>query len=206
MSKEKNIQTLLLDGGCHCFNFVNTVHSRKEENVFDYLKNYDDFIDWSERVELLPKERLKKLKASAKSNIKVADKTLAETKNKRELLYNFFSGIISQKRVEDTFLDEFNNTLSVSLSNLAFKISKGKIDLTWNESEVDLSEPLWVVFKNAFDILTTIPLSRYKECSSCGWLFLDKSKNNSRVWCNMQTCGSLDKAKRYYYRKKNYSL
>jgi predicted RNA-binding Zn ribbon-like protein len=63
-------------------------------------------------------------------------------------------------------------------------------------------EPLWVIYKDAFDIITTSPVNRIKECRSCGWLFLDKSKNNSRTWCNMQSCGSIEKSRRYYYNTK----
>jgi predicted RNA-binding Zn ribbon-like protein len=51
-------------------------------------------------------------------------------------------------------------------------------------------------------LLTTASYVKIKECPSCGWLFLDKSKNGKRRWCNMLTCGSNDKATRYYHRKK----
>ncbi|MGH7701051.1 MAG: CGNR zinc finger domain-containing protein [Gemmatimonadales bacterium] len=41
-----------------------------------------------------------------------------------------------------------------------------------------------------------------KSCPSCGWFFLDASKNRSRRWCSMATCGSSAKARRYYRRRK----
>ncbi len=202
MSKERSIKTLLLDGGCHCFNFTNTIHSRKEEGIYDYLETYDSLLDWCEKVKLLPKDRIKKLRDFAMGNNKNAEKMLLEIKLKRELLYKIFSSIIHNKLIDETFIEDFNSALSDSLSNLAFKFNKGKIDLGWNESKINLMEPLWIIFKDAFDIFTAVSVNRYKECNACGWLFLDRSKNNSRVWCNMQTCGSIDKAKRYYYRKK----
>ena len=202
MSKEKNIDTLLLDGGCHCFNFINTVHSRTEELSYDYLQTYDDLLKWSEKVKLLPNERIKRLKVLARKNEKAAEKKLVDIKNKRELLFNIFSSIINKDKFDNSLVEEFNNTLSQALSNLAFEFNSGEINLSWKKSDVDLMEPLWVIFKNAFDILTSISQKRLKACKSCGWLFLDNSKNNSRTWCNMQTCGSIDKSKRYYHRKK----
>jgi predicted RNA-binding Zn ribbon-like protein len=41
--------------------------------------------------------------------------------------------------------------------------------------------------------------SRLRHCAnpSCGWLFVDESKNHSRVWCDMGTCGSRAKMTRY---------
>jgi CGNR zinc finger/Putative stress-induced transcription regulator len=36
---------------------------------------------------------------------------------------------------------------------------------------------------------------------SCRWLFYDTTRNHSRTWCTDTTCGSREKAKRYYRRQ-----
>ncbi|WHO79299.1 CGNR zinc finger domain-containing protein [Rhizobium leguminosarum] len=43
---------------------------------------------------------------------------------------------------------------------------------------------------------------RMKICGNCGWLFIDRSKNRSRAWCDMAVCGNRAKANRHYRRKK----
>lgn len=43
---------------------------------------------------------------------------------------------------------------------------------------------------------------RLRICGNCGWLFIDRSKNRSRIWCDMAVCGNRQKASRYYHRKK----
>lgn len=43
---------------------------------------------------------------------------------------------------------------------------------------------------------------RMKICRNCGWLFIDRSKNRSRAWCDMAVCGNRAKASRHYRRKK----
>jgi predicted RNA-binding Zn ribbon-like protein len=43
---------------------------------------------------------------------------------------------------------------------------------------------------------------RMKICRNCGWLFIDRSKNRSRAWCDMAVCGNRAKANRHYRRKK----
>jgi len=75
-----------------------------------------------------------------------------------------------------------------------------KIDLS--DKKKSLSEPFKSVIKSAYDILTAEDFTRIKECPGCGWIFLDKTKNGKRRWCNMKVCGSSDKASRYYYRKR----
>jgi predicted RNA-binding Zn ribbon-like protein len=45
--------------------------------------------------------------------------------------------------------------------------------------------------------------ARVKACArdSCRWLFYDTTRNHSRTWCTSTTCGSREKAKRYYRRQ-----
>jgi predicted RNA-binding Zn ribbon-like protein len=41
-----------------------------------------------------------------------------------------------------------------------------------------------------------------KHCAAddCGWLFLDRSRNHARRWCDMKVCGNNAKARRFYRR------
>lgn len=41
-----------------------------------------------------------------------------------------------------------------------------------------------------------------KICPNCEWLFLDRSKNKSRAWCDMAVCGNRVKARLHYRKKK----
>ena len=43
---------------------------------------------------------------------------------------------------------------------------------------------------------------RIRICHNCRWLFLDRSKNGSRRWCDMAVCGNRQKAKRHYQRRR----
>jgi predicted RNA-binding Zn ribbon-like protein len=43
---------------------------------------------------------------------------------------------------------------------------------------------------------------RVKVCPACRWLFLDRSKNQSRRWCDMKVCGNRAKVHQHYALKK----
>ncbi|POO53133.1 CGNR zinc finger domain-containing protein [Agrobacterium rosae] len=43
--------------------------------------------------------------------------------------------------------------------------------------------------------------ARLRICGHCGWLFIDRSKNRSRIWCDMAVCGNRQKAAKHYRRK-----
>jgi predicted RNA-binding Zn ribbon-like protein len=55
---------------------------------------------------------------------------------------------------------------------------------------------------SALSLLSEHNYRRIRICPNCGWLFLDKSRNASRQWCDMAVCGNRQKAKRHYRRRK----
>ena len=57
--------------------------------------------------------------------------------------------------------------------------------------------PLWPLAAYAADLLRSGPLHQLSRCGHCRWLFLDTSKNHSRRWCSMNSCGSVVKMRRY---------
>jgi predicted RNA-binding Zn ribbon-like protein len=72
--------------------------------------------------------------------------------------------------------------------------------VSWSSMVVDARRPLKRIALSALDVLKTAQLRRLKRCASpdsCGWLFYDDSKGGQRRWCAMQTCGTLDKMRRY---------
>ena len=59
--------------------------------------------------------------------------------------------------------------------------------------------------ETALSALRLVPPVRggaLKICPNCEWLFLDRSKNRSRAWCDMAVCGNRVKARLHYSRKK----
>ena len=56
--------------------------------------------------------------------------------------------------------------------------------------------------KSALRLISSPDTKRMKICANCQWLFLDKSKNRSRTWCDMSVCGNRVKARLHYRKKK----
>lgn len=57
--------------------------------------------------------------------------------------------------------------------------------------------------RSALGLICEPQPERMKICGNCGWLFIDRSKNRSRTWCDMAVCGNRVKANRHYHRKKS---
>ena len=72
---------------------------------------------------------------------------------------------------------------------------------TLRNSEPDKTQSLDAATAySALRLISAPEKDRLKICAHCQWLFLDKSKNRSRIWCDMTVCGNRVKA-RLHYRK-----
>ncbi|MBX2896492.1 MAG: CGNR zinc finger domain-containing protein [Cyclobacteriaceae bacterium] len=204
-SMARSLKNLKLDGGCIVFNFINTVNSRIQTSEFDYLKDYSDLLAWAEKAELLDKKRLKLISVCLEGDEGKGKRVFKKTIKIRELLYAFFS-VIAQGGTPDVAMEEsFNVALGQAFSMIRITINSGASKVTFTDRNVSLEEPLWIILISAYKILTEVDYGRIRACPGCGWLFLDTSKNGKRRWCNMQVCGSHDKALRYYHRNKTNS-
>ena len=58
------------------------------------------------------------------------------------------------------------------------------------------------VARSALSLLCDDAAQRIRICANCNWLFVDRSRNGSRVWCDMAVCGNRQKARRHYGRRK----
>lgn len=201
--EERSIDTLPLDGGWLCLNFINTVHDRTAEEPFEYLSSYNDLLDWSVKLELLSTSEHEVLKKTTQNIPDKADELLHEILEVREVLYGFFEAIAQNRPPEEHLQSAFNQLLGEAMSHLTLQVIGEDLSVhqKWiNKSELEY--PLHPILKSAYDLLVSGKLDRVKECGACGWLFLDQSKNRSRKWCSMENCGSNVKAKRYYHRNK----
>src|SRR4029077_19161935 len=63
----------------------------------------------------------------------------------------------------------------------------------------DLELPFAAVVRAAVDLLTGEQAPLVGRCAdeTCGWLFLDTTRNRTRRWCVMKECGNRAKVRRF---------
>ena len=143
---------------------------------------------------VIDSDTMKILKQFTPGKTKKADAFFVEAIKLREILYVVFLCIARDKRIPDRNLDDTNNLLSLYFSHLKIIHSSTGYSEEWNyprDSFYLISAP---ILKDAYDLLLYGKQNRIRECPNCGWLFYDSSKNGSRRWCSMITCGSNVKA------------
>jgi predicted RNA-binding Zn ribbon-like protein len=83
------------------------------------------------------------------------------------------------------------------------KPEAGHLLWSWKGLSRHLASPLWLLAQSANDLLTSDDILRLRSCASdtCRWVFLDTSKNHTRRWCDMKTCGNRNKVRRFHARQ-----
>jgi len=72
--------------------------------------------------------------------------------------------------------------------------------LGWRPATPDAKRPLEQLALESLELLQTADPRRLRRCAAaegCGWLFYDETRSGSRRWCSMETCGTLEKMRRY---------
>ncbi|HEV8081700.1 MAG TPA: CGNR zinc finger domain-containing protein [Chitinophagaceae bacterium] len=202
MVKNNKIDTIPLDGGLLCLDFVNTVPNRKEEPQRYYFSDIQDLITWGRRLKVIDAKTEKQLKAEAERQPKKAASFFGEAIAFRELLYVLFWHISAGKKIPMAELGRYNDMLKIYFPSLQIKQLQEGFKEEWILEEINFKRLLAPVLNDSYETLLSDKLIRIKECSSCGWLFYDTTKNGKRRWCSMKSCGSNVKALEWYHRQK----
>ena len=187
-------------GGRLCLDFTNTIDAY-DPPLDDKLRSYDDLVWWGLLVGAVDEAQAGALFARAKSEPDAAAEVLARAVALRGAMYRAFSAAAegAGRRAED--LEIVNGELSRALPHL--RLCAGAECCAWEwEEGAELDRVLWPVVRDAADLLASGELVRVGECQGerCDWLYLDTSRNRSRRWCDMASCGNRAKAKRHYHR------
>ncbi|OFY73350.1 MAG: hypothetical protein A2V46_03290 [Bacteroidetes bacterium RBG_19FT_COMBO_42_7] len=199
----RTIETLELDGGILCLDFVNSVRNRFENPFCEFIITPDDWLLWSRRTQICDLSTEQQIDKHISENRGKAIRELKIIIRVREALYRIFRKTAQKEQPLIKDIRFLNKKLSFSFRFLNIEINDSLETIsTWNYKEPDLIYLLLPVLKSAYELLTSGLKVHIKECPGCGWLYLDKSRNSSRRWCNMKTCGNTEKTKKYYYKHK----
>jgi predicted RNA-binding Zn ribbon-like protein len=204
MATVKTISEMKLDGGMACLDFINSGYDTEREVIVERLQTYSDLLILAERLTLFKKAGISALRKLAASEKVKAQQALETARKARKVMFEVFRAIAHEnlEKLDKNILDAFNTYISSALASQAFTSSGGTLQITWAEPRVNLAQPLWAFLISAYELLREKDQRYIRQCQGCEWLFIDETKNHRRKWCDMQTCGSIEKSRRYYQRKK----
>jgi len=193
-----------LYGGNLCLDFTNTLDERGSEKTKELLPSYSDLLAWSLQVGIVNRRLADKLLRLSNDSPGQATTALRSAVQLREALYSIFSAIAERRVVPGNALAILNAAAQRAGAHAQVVHSHPRFVWDWVSPETSLDSLLWPIAGAATALLTSEDLGLVRVCAAetCAWLFLDKTKNHRRRWCDMRTCGNRDKARRYYQRRR----
>jgi predicted RNA-binding Zn ribbon-like protein len=191
-------------GGWPCLDFVNTVNWDKQDGAAERFFEYADLVQWNQFTQNLTGEETAALLQEADQYPERAATVFAQAMRLRAALHRLFTAVAAGQSPAPKDVDILNDVLAEAMANARLMPTGNYFAWGWREQTISPNRVLWPVARSAAELLTSDKLERVGKCAgdSCGWLFLDTSRNHSRRWCEMKHCGNQAKARRHYRQKR----
>ena len=206
MSDGSPAKKFQLVGGDLCLDFTNTVGGKRGVIERENLKTYADFLSWSQQAGTVQDPQAKVLAKLAAERPDEAGRVLERAMGLREVIYRIFAAVMEGSAPAAEDLARLNSELGVALCRLRVRSEDAGFEWRWGEEEPHLEHPLGPVARAAAELLTNRHEREHvRRCEgeTCGWLFLDSSKNHSRRWCDMRDCGNRAKVRRHRLKQRH---
>jgi predicted RNA-binding Zn ribbon-like protein len=187
-----------LAGGHPALNFLNTVHDWTVPDPKDLLGRFADALRFGEAAQILTRSESLLLARRPDTG------ELRRLRAFRALLARVFRAIIEEETPRAADLAVLAATGKAAAGAAGLRFERGRVH---RALDLDMAGPALLrlrLAEAALGLLTATELKRVKSCPRCGWFFLDTTKNRSRRWCSMATCGASEKASRYYWKSRNH--
>ena len=197
-----------LHAGHPALELVNSLDMRFSPQTIELLPNYAELLRFCTQLQLLPAEQARKL-ARTTTDVQ-ARRVLTSTRELRETLAAVLYAWSDGGKPTAAQLEVLERHFHTAALQRNLRGVGTHLDWTWKERGTTLAPelPLWKLAQAAADLLVSSDTEHIKDCGdpTCRWLFLDLSKNHTRRWCDMKTCGNRMKARRHQARRHDPSL
>jgi predicted RNA-binding Zn ribbon-like protein len=189
-----------LSGGNLALNFANTVSDRASAHAREKLTDYNRLVFFGIDSGVLT--RVDRLFALAGESPGLGKSALQKAIQFREALYAIFSAVVEHRAIPGNALTHLNLMLQEAAEHGRLVYRDRRFVWEWLHLDSYLDSLLWPIARAAADLLMSEEIQNVRICAAedCGWLFVDRTKNRRRRWCDMKVCGNRVKARRHYQR------
>ena len=186
-----------LVGGHPVLDFLNTIHDWTAPHGRDYLTVWENIVRFGEAAGVVTRAEAKQLRRQS------AGRELQWLRRERSRLERVMGEMVEQRRPDANDLAGVARSSAEAVGHVRLvSAGRGRVRRLIDPDAVGSRLVRLRLAESAAQLLTSDLMERVSRCPACGWFFLDMSKNRSRRWCSMATCGASAKSKRYYWRSR----
>jgi predicted RNA-binding Zn ribbon-like protein len=192
-------ETFRCPGGALCLDFCNSGQGIRGARQEEWIPTFADLADWLEAAGVLTESQALQLHAGSAEAPQAAQQLVERAIAFREALARVLLARTEGHAAgsEDLRTIDAQYARTAPFARLAATPEGFAWSLDATASALDAA--LRPIVESAVGLLTSSKLARLRRCGSptCYWLFLDETKNCSRRWCEMASCGNLMKVRRH---------
>jgi len=191
-------------GGSVALDFANTLGGMHTAPTHEHLIEYADLVAFGRSAGTLSPAQGRRLIDEAERQPARATAVLRRAILLREAIWRVFDAFAKSGRAEAADLATIQEEELAALKHARYAQSGSDVAYQWSE-DLSLDRALWDIARVAGELLRSkVDLVRVRECGSatCEWLFIDKSRNHTRRWCDMNDCGNRAKVRRFRARQR----
>lgn len=187
-----------------CLSYVNTLSWRGSEAPSETLHDLAALLAWLEKPAGMDRTAIRAISDLSRKQPKKAAQAFVEALVLRETLYRLLSAVAADTPSRRQDFARLQQALAAAPARR--RLERSPSGYAWQIDGLRLTAPhlLAPVLWSAGDLLVAGARHRLRQCANdqCLWLFLDDSRNASRRWCDMASCGNRAKARRHYLKMK----
>jgi predicted RNA-binding Zn ribbon-like protein len=194
-------------GGDPSLDLVNTVDWTSRGPERDRVGSYGRLIEWALAAKVIDEAEASRLERRAFGRAQETARALETAQALRWTLRRLVAALAAETQVAASVrlpLEELNRFVADAYAHVRLAVpAAGGSDQpmpawAWEQDPERLDSLLWPVVRRAAELLASSDVQRLRVCpgTDCGWVYVDRSRNGMRRWCQMSTCGTAEKSRR----------
>jgi predicted RNA-binding Zn ribbon-like protein len=198
-------ETFRCPGGELCLDFCNSGQGIRGSRGEEWITDFAALLTWLQAAGALAPRQVSALRTAAEQAPPAAERVWSRALAFREALARVLLARAREKLPagEDLRALEAEYARTARYGRLASTEEGFRWTVDPQADELELA--LRPIVESAISLMTSPRMARLRRCGNdtCYWLFIDETKNCSRRWCEMASCGNLMKVRRHRERHRH---
>ena len=187
-------------GGDPALDLINTVDWTSRGPEGERLETFEQLTGWAEGAAVIDAAAGRRLRRIGEERPRAAESAVVHAHRVRGVLRELF-GAVAGGGPAGTALARFNRLLGEALAGVEVvpgAAPGAPYQLRWRGEGFEPRTVVWRVLWSAAALLRSDEVANVRVCDGddCGWMYVDRSRNGLRRWCQMRTCGTREKTRR----------